>query len=749
MLSYESNNTVGAMREPAPRVLLLTAASTTENAAFAAFLAGLDLDCRDVCVLEDVAPRLRAETFDLLCIAHSDTPAVIGLIRTLRRDWALAALPIIVLTVEQETPVADEHLAWLEAGASEVMALPGAANRQRSDGPFTAEWRLRIHRQIKLAREFRTLEERADNHGADDAKNRQQLAMLIDNGLLMSVAQSREKLLSHILDSGRRLLNCDGATMYLVTEKQTLRFAYRTRSDTLPTLELPLFDANGNCNERFVSTYAVGHRVPVVIDDVYQEKRFDLEGTRNFDRQSGYRTVSMLCLPMAPRGGEVIGVLQFINAIDADSGQIVPFAKDALHLIEALAAQAAVALDNLSLVEAQKALMESMIRVIATAIDAKSPYTGRHCSRVPELAVMLAQLASASESGPLANFAFRSDEEWQEFRIGAWLHDCGKVTTPEYVIDKATKLESIHNKIHEIRTRFEVLLRDAQIAQLEALLRGESPASTNALYEQRAAALAQDYLFIAECNVGSDAMSDADVARLHAIGSQTWLRHFDDRIGLSRAELERLEATPTMSLPAIELLLADKASHIIARAPGEAANPRYGFQMNMPPHLYNRGELHNLSVRRGTLTEEERYKINEHVVATIVMLEQMRFPKSMQRVSEYAGTHHEMLNGEGYPRRLRAEQLSIPARIMAIADIFEALTAPDRPYKAPNKVSEAVRLLYDYKLSGQIDPDLFDLFLESGLYLGYARKYLSAEQIDTVDIRPYLGAIVARDRVTA
>ncbi|MDB5820832.1 MAG: diguanylate cyclase, partial [Rhizobacter sp.] len=406
------------------------------------------------------------------------------------------------------------------------------------------------------------------------------LDLLIDNGAMMSVERDRNQLLHHIILQCQHLLNCDGGTLYLVmpdgTEEgssdlgadrgphpverrqneKALRFAMRTRSDDLPSTTIPLHDpATGEPNEHHVSTWVALHNRTVRIDDVYADQRFDLSGTRRFDEQSHYRTVSMLTVPMAPRGGDVIGVLQFINAMDPVNGRIVPFADDLVRLVEALAAQAAVALDNLNLVQAQKALIESMIRVLATAIDAKSHYTGRHCERVPELAMMLAEAACDSKDGPLAAFGFRNEDEWQEFRIGAWLHDCGKVTTPEYVIDKATKLETIYNRIHEVRMRFEVLLRDAEIERLQARLAGADEGAAAAAFERRRAGLMADFAFVADCNVGGETMDAAHRARLASIAEQRWTRHFDDRLGLSAEETVRAAVEPPMALPAVEPLL--------------------------------------------------------------------------------------------------------------------------------------------------------------------------------------------------
>ena len=566
----------------------------------------------------------------------------------------------------------------------------------------------------------------------------QKLAKLVESGILLSRERDRDKLLRHILFAGKELANCDAGTMYLKTDAGTLRFALRTNEIGLPRLEIPLYDASGKPIENFASTYVALHGETVFIDDVYSETRFDMSGTRRFAEESGYRTVSMITIPLSPRKGEVTGLLQYVNAMD-DSGKIIPFSRTIGGFMEALASQSAVALENFNLLDAQKALMDSMIRLVAGAIDTKSPYTGGHCERVPELAFMLAEEAEKVDSGPLADFRFRSDEEWREFRVGAWLHDCGKVTTPEYVVDKATKLEIIHNRIHEIRTRFEVLLRDAEIERLKAECDGADPVAAKRRFEERRAQLTEDFAFIAECNIGGEFMAPERVERVRKIAAQTWQRNFDDRIGLSHEELRRYESTPPAKLPATEQLLADAPHHIIARGVDKALNPKYGFKVKVPQYLYNFGEVYNLSIARGTLSEEERFKINEHIIQTIVMLDAMPFPRELRRVAEYAGTHHETLGGTGYPRRLTKDELSVPARIMAIADIFEALTASDRPYKKAKTLSESVKLLHKFKTDNHIDAELFDLFLRSGAYLRYAERYLKPEQIDPVEVEKYIG----------
>ena len=443
---------------------------------------------------------------------------------------------------------------------------------------------------------------------------------------------------------------------------------------------------------------------------------------------------NLLAVPVM-LGTRVCGVLLLADAMLGNTG----FSSAQERYATTLAAQTGVALQNMALQRAQGSIMDSLIQMIAGAIDAKSPYTAGHCNRVPELAFLLLEAVNRQTQGPFANFRLEDEDEWREFRIGAWLHDCGKVTTPEYVVDKATKLETIYNRIHEIRMRFEVLLRDADIARLQAIINGADTAIENQRYEERQAQLQEDFAFIASCNIGGEFMPEQAIERLKTLSLQTWWRHFDDRLGLAHGELSNRQHIPIPILPVQEQLLADKAEHIIPRTQVQQYDERYRFQIEVPENLYNFGELYNLCIQRGTLSPEERFKINEHIMQTIVMLEQLQLPDSLKRIPEYAGTHHETMMGTGYPRRLDSSQLSVPARVMAVADIFEALTAADRPYKKAKSLSEAVKILFYFKQDGHIDPDLFDLFLSSGTYLEYAQRYLDQSQIDKVDIEAYIG----------
>ncbi|MCK9175217.1 MAG: hypothetical protein M0O96_08080 [Desulforhopalus sp.] len=387
----------------------------------------------------------------------------------------------------------------------------------------------------------------------------------------------------------------------------------------------------------------------------------------------------------------------------------------------------------------QRDLLESFIKLIAAAIDKKSHCTGSHCKRVPVLSAMIARAASDMHTGPLAKFAFTGEDQWREFRIASWLHDCGKIITPEYIVDKGTKLEVIHNRIHEIRTRFEVLLRDAEIDYWKALAQGTSDQGTCLqTLQSTQKQLRDDFVFVAQCNIGSEFMGPENVARIKVVARRTWTRTLSDRLGLSHAELKRYPSAAPQ-LPCRERLLADRPEHIIERPLSEKATAQLsGFTMHMPEQLYNQGEIYNLCIPHGTLTPEDRYKINEHVISTIRMLEPLPFPEKLARIPEYAGAHHENLIGTGYPRGLKGDQISIPARILTLADVFEALTASDRPYKKAKKLSEAVKILSAMAQNGHIDPDLFRLFLSSGLYLRYAEKFLAPAQIDEVAVEHYL-----------
>ncbi len=546
---------------------------------------------------------------------------------------------------------------------------------------------------------------------------------LVELGIALSAERNTDRLLEMILLEAKQIYNADGGTLYLTTDDEKGLAFKIMRNDSLqvalggttqkeiPFPPVPLYQEDGQANTHNVASSVWHQRNAVNIPDAYEAKDYDFSGTRKFDESTGYRSESFLTVPMIGAEDDVIGVLQLINARDA-KGDTVGFDRKLQPLIEALTSQAAVALENSILITEQRRLWDALIEMLASSIDDKSPYTGGHCQRVPVITKMLVDAACKNTEGIYADFDLTPDE-WYELHVAAWLHDCGKVTTPEYVVDKASKLETIYNRINEVRTRFEVMRRDAEIECLKAQLAGKDKAESEAEFAKACAQLEEQFKFVADANVGGEFMDDDDIERLSEIGGQTWIRHFDKRLGLSPAEEAFLKGKlPTA--PATEHLLSDLPEHIVGQ--------------------YNRGELHNLAIRRGTLTDEEREKVNDHIVVTIKMLEQLPFPKRMRRVPEYAGGHHEKMNGTGYPNGLKKLDMSLPARAMAIADIFEALTAGDRPYKKSKTVSEALKIMGFMCKDEHIDADLFHLFLQSGVWERYAADYLSPEQIDDVNI---------------
>jgi len=512
---------------------------------------------------------------------------------------------------------------------------------------------------------------------------------LTEVGAALSAEKDHDRLMELILESAREFTNADGGTLYLCSEDNELDFEIMltgslgirlggTSGERIELPPVPLHRADGTPNDEMVAARAATAVETVNIPDAYADEHFDFSGTRQFDERTGYRSQSFLTVPMRNHDDEVIGVLQLINALDRQTGGVIAFSNNDQQLVESLASQAAIALTNKRLIEQQRRLFEAFIELLAAAIDDKSPYTGGHCRRVPELTMMLADAAAEAGEGPLADFTM-SDDDRYELRIAGWLHDCGKVTTPEYVVDKATKLESIHDRITEVDWRFEVLKREAEIVDLKAQLAGRGKPTAAQGLEELCATLDEERDFLRKANIGSEFMSEEDKARVRAIGKRT--------LGGSDG----------------------------------------------PVVLLSEEEMVNLTVSRGTLTDEEREIINHHIVATIKMLESLPYPPHLMRVPEFAGGHHERMDGNGYPRGLTRAQMSVQARVMGIADIFEALTAGDRPYKKAMPLSEALTILGRMKEDNHIDPDLFDVFVRAEVYLEYAEKFLDPEQIDTID----------------
>ncbi|MBF4282252.1 HD domain-containing protein [Vibrio anguillarum] len=430
--------------------------------------------------------------------------------------------------------------------------------------------------------------------------------------------------------------------------------------------------------------------------------------------------------PLLNRDKQLVGVLNlgYERAITPDQQDKHAFLRELLSFAE-------IAKDNIDKMQRQKKMLNSFIELIASAIDTKSPYTGGHCQRVPELTKMITK-AAENDRTYFPQFSM-TNEEWEELTLAAWLHDCGKVTTPEYVIDKATKLETIYDRIHEIRMRFELLKCQAETDYWQGVAQGKNEPDLKQQLLTNQQILDEEFAFVAQCNIGSEFMSDDDLIRLERIAQREWKRTLDDQLGTSWIENQR--AGESKPLPTMERLLDDKPVHQLHWVNG--CRPQDLWQENFilqPGELrYNRGELYNLSIRRGTLTNEERFMINDHIVQTIMMLKRLPYPEHMKNVPDIAGSHHERMDGAGYPRGLSEEQLSIPARVMAIADVFEALTSSDRPYKKAKTLSESIAIMTTMATTGHIDPKLYLLFLEKEIYQDYADRFLHSDQHSPID----------------
>lgn len=458
------------------------------------------------------------------------------------------------------------------------------------------------------------------------------------------------------------------------------------------------------------------------------------------------RSDSLLVVPLQNREEEVIGALVLCVAQNSEVS-LAAYRKFAYRL----SGSVAVAIETRQLLQQQRALIDAIIKVLADAIDTKSPYTGGHCDRVPHIATLLLNQVEAVKEGPFADFRL-SEKEHYEFTIAAWLHDCGKIVIPEYIVDKATKLETIHNRIHEVRTRFDILWRDADIAALKAQLDGVPEAKAQQERDRIQAQLQDDFAFIANMNIGGEALSDDDIARMERIADRTWQRHFSDRLGLSMAEARHLAGFEEPALPVTDTLLADKPEHRVdwgpVKPPVEADNPdnHWGFRMVLPEHSANHGERYNLSIRRGTLNPEERFKINNHIVETLRMLTTLPWPNHLKAVPDIAANHHERMDGLGYPRGLTGEQMSVSERVMAIADVFEALTAADRPYKPAKTLTESLNIMVKMGREQHLDKALLRLFIESGVYRHYAEDFLLPEQLCEIDEEAILATLDQPER---
>ena len=624
-------------------------------------------------------------------------------------------------------------LAWLLASRVSTRLRRLAANADRIQSLDFAD----TPREHSIVREI-------DHLDAALRTGRTSVRRFLEITSAMAAERHVDRLVERVLVETIALARADAGAIHLVDRKQRmLEPAQYVRDGAASVHSIRAIALCGDARESQPIARAALASKTVLVElpsgDVGPREWLGPEAAR-----FGDAPLALLAIPLHDRAGDVIGVLSLLShkvrAADVRP-QLVAF-------IEKISGVAAIALETQRLVAEQKALLEAFIELVAAAIDAKSPYTGGHCQRVPDLTKMLAQAACDARDGPFRDFRL-SDDQWEAVRIASWLHDCGKVTTPEYVVDKATKLETLYDRIHEVRMRFEVLKRDAEIAYWKARCAGGDEAALADALAAEWRALDEDFAFVASCNEGGESMDRERRERILRIARRTWQRTLDDRLGTSWEERARRGAEPPRPLPATEPLLCDARHHVIERTDAEwmPETNRWGFKLDVPEHRYNRGEIHSLLVTRGTLTDEERYKINDHIVQTIVMLDKLPFPRHLAEVPEIAGGHHERMDGRGYPRRLRREEMSPVARMMAIADIFEALTAVDRPYKKGKTLSEAIGIMARMRDEQHVDADLFDLFLTSGVHRRYAERYLRPEQIDAVDIAGFTQQ--RSDRVTA
>ncbi|SFB82782.1 HD domain-containing phosphohydrolase [Pseudoalteromonas denitrificans] len=513
-----------------------------------------------------------------------------------------------------------------------------------------------------------------------ELNNADALKQLLALSYRLSTEKNTTKLLEDILMSAKALTHADGGTIYSVTNNHALKFETLV-NDSLKlhmggTSDTPInFDCipiliDGEANKDALVALAAANHETINIEDAYQVKEHNTSAARAMDQKTGYRTQSVLTVPLENHEGDINGVLQLINA--QDKSKVVPFSQQKTDLVLSLSSLAAVALTNKQLITDMEILFQSLAKLIARAIDEKSPYTGGHCRRVPELTLMLADAVNNINLGPLADFTLNADEK-HTLSVAGWLHDCGKIATPEYVMDKSTKLETVFDRIEFVDAKFEIVKKQFEIEELKF------PEKKDAIKDKQQQ-LVEDRQFIKHINIGGEYLPQPDVERV---------------------------------------------AHIAKK---------YNIEMNgqLEPVL-NETEMSYLQIQKGTLSDEERNIINHHIDITILLLESLPFPKHLQNVPEYAGGHHEKMDGTGYPRGLTKEQMSLPARMMAIADIFEALSAGDRPYKKAKKLSECIKIMGFMSLDKHIDNDLFNVFIHEKVYVEYANKFMTDTQIDAVD----------------
>lgn len=526
-----------------------------------------------------------------------------------------------------------------------------------------------------------------------------QIKKLTDIGIALSAEKSINRLLEKIVDEARHIASADAGTLYILdNESQSLQFEILqndtmnirkggakgdTVADDMPNV--PLYDSDDNPNYTNVSSYVALTGQQVNVPDVYQASEFDFTGPKKYDESTGYRSQSMLVLPLRNHEEKIIGVLQLLNATDPETGDIIPFLPENVDMVASLASQAAVALTNAQLIEDLKNLFDAFIKSIATAIDEKSPFTGGHINRVVKLTMDIAEEVNNTDSGYFRDKNF-SEDELEELRIAAWMHDVGKITTPEYIVNKINKLDGIFDRIQHIETRFALIqetLKNEYLEKKIAILQNEPEKDRRKMLEkldkqlqQKTGALSETLALIQSVNNGEQRVTEEVEQKIQ----------------------ETAELTYQVNGQRFPYLTAD--------------------------------EVRCLTIRAGNLLKEERRAIEHHAEMTQRITSELPFPERLSRVPEYAGGHHEKLDGSGYPGGLKDGEIPLQTRIIAIADVFEALTAKDRPYKDPMKISKALSILQDMKEKGHIDPHIVDLFVKRELYRRYGEEELAPEQMD-------------------
>jgi HD-GYP domain-containing protein (c-di-GMP phosphodiesterase class II) len=521
---------------------------------------------------------------------------------------------------------------------------------------------------------------------------------LLNISIQLSKENNTDILMEKILLAAVEVSNADAGSIYLVSNENTLEFRtiYNQSMDlhlggssaseiTFPGI--PLF-IDGKPNNTAIVAHAANSGDVINIKDVYDTLPFDLSAARKMDEKTNYRTKSMLTFPLKDHTDDIIGVIQLINAIEDE--KVISFSSSVEEQLLSFASLGAIALTNKALISNMEQLFESFAKTIAAAIDAKSPHTGGHCKRVPELTLMIADAVHECDTGPLSSFQL-SIEDRHQLNIAGWLHDCGKIATPDHVIEKSKKLQTIFDRIYYVNAKFEIASRDIDIKLQEKII--------SALKNNRAV--------------------EVDQLERKREYAQTQLK-------LDRSFLQKINVGG-------EFLTKEQELNI------QTISERYQISIeNCSQQILNKDEVNNLSIKRGTLNAEERLIIQKHMDVTLNILEALPFPKHLSKVAEFALGHHETMDGKGYPRGLMKEEMSVPARLMAIADIFEALSASDRPYKSAKPVSECLKIMSEMAKNNHLDADLFNIFVNSKVYEKYIKMFADIEQIDDFDIESIL-----------